>query len=51
VWGEFAEGEAERDKVLYVSGHRLVDALQARPTKINESQRASVIAALDSLVA
>ena len=51
VWGEFPEGDVERDKVLYVSGPRLVDALCARPPRIDETQRTSVATALDTLIA
>jgi hypothetical protein len=51
VWGEFLEGEVEHDRVLYVSGPKLVDALRSRPIRINETQRTSVAAALDTLSA
>ena len=51
VWGDLPDGAVKRDKVLYVPGPQLANALRGRVIRTTDRQRDSAALALDRLLA
>jgi hypothetical protein len=49
VWGDFPAQAQEMDRVVYLGGSGLVGWLEGRPARMDDDQRASLVAALGRL--
>jgi hypothetical protein len=48
IWGDFPEGIAEGDRVVYIAGHRLNEWLRSHATKLNPRNERLIELALDA---